>query len=654
MNRLVQHIKTLSENIKQTGKADTDPPEVLLRAGNLEMKFRNGALRYVSLGNGELIRMVFVAVRDPEWLTVIPVISEENYIIQPDSFTLGFTCRYVSGDIDFEAIFEITGGSDNSLTFSMTGKANRTFKKNRIGICVLHPTETTAGKTCFITHTNGVVEDSSFPKFIEPRQPFLDIKSMRWQAEEGYCSLDFEGDIFETEDQRNWTDASFKTYSTPLSEPYPATVTEGTSIRQRVVFKAENFQPQNKADEKVIRISLDPKRSAKFPSIGIGRTSREKPLSNSELRLLRPLRFDHYRTEILLFKTGWHETASGASDEAAILGARIEFALFVDDNYDLEVNNFITWYQSVRPATACILIFHRSYPVLPVEIAEKILPVLKSHLPETKTGTGTNANFAQLNRNRTSAGLANLVTFSIHPQEHAFDNLTLIENLAAQEDAVRSAAEFSGGSGIWISPVNIRRRFNANKSFIEEPFTGSGTPPQVDARIMSLLGAGWTAISVKYLCRNYIAGITFYETAGERGIMQGEFDSRWPKDFLSCRGMIFPVYHIFRYIQAYRHFRITGSSSSQPLAVDSLVLSDGKQVRMILVNFTGSRTTVVISGCRGMMRYHQLDTCNYAEAASTYNWKFEPGKRLVRAGNTLILEPFSISFVEGWLKNKSN
>jgi len=34
-------------------------------------------------------------------------------------------------------------------------------------------------------------------------------------------TISFEGDVFETEDQRNWTDASFKTYCPPLRLPYP-------------------------------------------------------------------------------------------------------------------------------------------------------------------------------------------------------------------------------------------------------------------------------------------------------------------------------------------------------------------------------------------------------------------------------------------------
>ena len=38
------------------------------------------------------------------------------------------------------------------------------------------------------------------------------------------------------EDQRNWTDASFKTYSTPLELPFPVELSAGEQIRQRFVL----------------------------------------------------------------------------------------------------------------------------------------------------------------------------------------------------------------------------------------------------------------------------------------------------------------------------------------------------------------------------------------------------------------------------------
>ena len=36
-----------------------------------------------------------------------------------------------------------------------------------------------------------------------------------------------EGDAFEMEDQRNWADASFKTYVRPLSKPRPYVIAKG-------------------------------------------------------------------------------------------------------------------------------------------------------------------------------------------------------------------------------------------------------------------------------------------------------------------------------------------------------------------------------------------------------------------------------------------
>ena len=87
--------------------------------------------------------------------------------------------------------------------------------------------------------------------------------------------------------------------------------------------------------------------------------------------------------------------------------------------------------------------------------------------PDVKIVTGTNANFAQLNRNRPGETGNDSVCYSIHPQEHASDNLTLAENLEAQKYSIRSAQRFSGRKGIFISPVNIQRRFNANKTYIE-------------------------------------------------------------------------------------------------------------------------------------------------------------------------------------------
>src|SRR3712207_13638 len=51
------------------------------------------------------------------------------------------------------------------------------------------------------------------------------------------CRL--EGDTFEMEDQRNWTDASYKTYVRPLALPWPYKLDAGTELEQAVTVTVE-------------------------------------------------------------------------------------------------------------------------------------------------------------------------------------------------------------------------------------------------------------------------------------------------------------------------------------------------------------------------------------------------------------------------------
>ena len=53
------------------------------------------------------------------------------------------------------------------------------------------------------------------------------------------AELRFAGDLFEMEDQRNWTDGSFKIYGTPLSLPFPVEIRAGDRVRQRVTMSLE-------------------------------------------------------------------------------------------------------------------------------------------------------------------------------------------------------------------------------------------------------------------------------------------------------------------------------------------------------------------------------------------------------------------------------
>ena len=120
----------------------------------------------------------------------------------------------------------------------MDGRGAADMLYNRIGFCMLHPWRgaarlvLTRGETPSGTRSRqrcrGLIAPQRFEKgayvpAVSVTRRRLEIELERAAAR----SLEFDGDLFETEDQRNWTDASFKTYCTPLALGFPHELTDG-------------------------------------------------------------------------------------------------------------------------------------------------------------------------------------------------------------------------------------------------------------------------------------------------------------------------------------------------------------------------------------------------------------------------------------------
>lgn len=647
MNHIAGYASSLSNQIKYHGDHNENDSEKILKAGCLSMLYENGNLRFISIGNIEILRMIYAAVRDKDWLTLKPKISEEIIDSRNDSFTIRYKCHYLSEEIDFLADYIIEGRSDNSIIFSFNGLALNSFMKNRIGFCILHPISGYSGKNCCIIHDNKEIENTKFPLEINPHQPFKNILEMQWKIDRTKCRIIFSGDLFETEDQRNWTDASFKTYCTPLGLPFPMTVLKGKTISQRIEFKAETKAKATKRDNSAVLITIYPENRSRIPAIGVGRSTRPKPMTDSEINFFSGLRFDHYRVDIYLFSPDWKVNTEIAVSESKKLEYPIEFALFFDDDFEDQVAQFIFWIKIKNTNTKLINLYHKSFKTIPDYLIKIISPLLISAIPGVKLGCGSNSNFAQLNRHRPESDLFDNLTYSIHPQEHASDNTTLVENLEGQRYTVESSKHFSNGKGIWVSPVTIQRRFNANKENYEQILNNKNLPSQVDSRLMSLFGASWTAGSIKYLSEAGAKGITYFETVGERGIFQGDFPSRWPEDFKSVKGMIFPVFHLFKFLLDNKASEVLVSHSSEPLSIDILTLSQGVNLKIVLMNFTSAIKSIRLKDISGNFSIKQINATTFAEAVSDQNWLKNATNRLINLNEKICLEPFSLNFVEG-------
>ncbi len=73
------------------------------------MIYENGNLRYISDGKNEIIRMIYPAVRDREWLTINPEITAETIEVNESSFRIEYKCLYNNGEINFSARYRIEG-----------------------------------------------------------------------------------------------------------------------------------------------------------------------------------------------------------------------------------------------------------------------------------------------------------------------------------------------------------------------------------------------------------------------------------------------------------------------------------------------------------------------------------------------------------------
>lgn len=635
-----------SDTLALTGNIHKEPALLPLKAGSLDAFLEEGNLRYISFAGREIIRMIYPAVRIEGWLTVSPTISAMHLEVLSDRFVVQYTADYLQNEVHFRAKYRIAGGTDGTIDFEMEGQALSTFRKNRIGFCVLHPLDGCAGQACLTGHSNGSTSQRQFPQIISPHQPIVDITSMEWKAYgEIPVLLRFAGDTFETEDHRNWIDASFKTYCTPLSLPYPVTVQAGEKIYQKVHLSVKGTEAEPTKRPNLLTEIRTGERMP-LPAIGLGSSTRGSRLADGEVAVLHKLAISHLRADVYLFQPQWTEELEIAIADSARLGWPLEIALFFDEQPWQQANEFIQFCVGKKAAISHISILHRSVQATPDVLAETVLPLLRPAFPEVPLGTGTNANFAQLNRARPNM-MADYIVYSAHPQEHAFDNRTLTENLAALAHTVHTSKAIFPERQIAVSPVTIQRRFNANLEDFEPPTAPSEVPSQVDARLLSLYGAGWIMGSIKYLAGAGASRITLLETIAERGVWQGFQASRWPERFPAEAGMVFPVFHVLRFVLSKRDARVEFTHDSQPLQTGSLCIHHSEGISYVLANYTSSGVSVKLPVSSKEAGVRRMNYATYAQLSTDTDWLLNTS--VIRADLTkaISLQPHEVCFVDG-------
>lgn len=641
---------SLSPLVLRYGRDEPLPEQRLLRAGPLSLVYEHGDLRYIRLGEREIIRRIYVAVRDHNWATVPATLHNVEISADADSFEIRYDASHQAGPIEFAWHATISGAADGTIRFTMDGAARTTFLRNRIGFCVLHPAAC-AGAACVVEHSDGTYEAGEFPEQIAPHQPFIGIRAIWHEVAPGVnAAVRFDGDVFEMEDQRNWIDASFKTYGTPLSLPFPVEIAAGTELRQAVTLMLDGdpapYVAAEDQREVVIALTDAPAAaSACLPGIGLSVASHGQPLTERQVARLRVLRLAHLRVDLALSDPRYGAVFGRASRQAAALGAPLEIALVLSAAADDELRALRALLDELRPTVARWLIFHAAEQVTGVRWIDLARARLASYAPGAPIGAGTNAYFTQLNRQRPPLHALDLVSYSLNPQVHAFDNASLVETLAAQAMTVRSARQFCADRPIMVSPVTLRPRFNPDATGPAPALLPGELPPEVDERQMALFGAAWTLGSLKYLAESGVASLTYYETTGWRGVLETETGSGLPQRFPSLPDSVFPLYHVLADIGELAGALVLLLRSSAPLLVDGLALRYDERTRLLLANMSPVAQFVRLTGLAPEIEVCTLDETN-AETAMRAPERFraQPGIQRQTDGGALrlTLHPYAV------------
>jgi hypothetical protein len=594
-----------------------------VRAGELTAEIEGAELRYIRFGDVTLANRIYVAVRDRNWGTVPAELSDTALSVRDDSFAWTFDARHLDATLGVDLSWrgEIVGDADGTITLRFAGVANTDIEFNRIGWCILHPAEN-AGCRFRATTSAGPVTGALPVEIgrqlfregrvisLVPEFDGLEIEA----AEDVWIAFALEGAQFEIEDQRNWTDASFKTYSGQRSPVFPQTAHAGERLPQSARLSvASRVVPSPPREESTIKLL---ERTGPMPRVGVGQASHDLPLAPREVGLLKAASLSHLRVDIELSSPDWRDRLGRGADEARALHAALELAIVLDeDPADLHILAACLR-EEVAPV-ARVLAFRRNEPTSSKATVDLVREALAAEGVLVPVVGGTNVFFVDLNRSRPPLAGVDGIAWPIAATVHASDDTSVVETAQMHGETVRSARAFCGDLPLHVTPVTFNPRINHYATGPTRRPEPGELPFAVDRRQPSLLAAAWTVASLRHLAESRAASVTYFETTGWRGLIETHDGPAAPESFASWPGMVFPVYHVLADAGAFASGEVIGVDVADPLAMDALAVRKNGTLHLLIASFSPARQLCRVEGIfAGVATMRVLDDQSFDAACS--------------------------------------
>lgn len=409
--------------------------------GELTARIDGADLRDVTWRDADVANRLYVAVRDVDWGTVPAEVRELRVEPWGRGAEVHFELDHTAGGAPLlvRGTYHLT---PDHVVATLEGEWTGPWETNRTGWCLLHP----------LSHVGGRVDTSlggspgvgrPVPELVIPQRIDADGAPVpAWGPFDqlgvtaGGIHIDhhFEGDRFETEDQRNWSDASFKTYGTPAAEPRPKKVRAGEKLFQRITIRFEN--------------AVQGQRERSGNSRG----------AMVLLGLIDDVVPDSVLAGALAVVGGVRARIRGGDADAA---ARIMRQAATAPVWDLEVlAGPETDWSAIRAAVpptppARLLVLPDSEPpgagweTTPAEWVAAARAALGDVVAEI--GGGTLRNLAELQRHPLDG--FDVVSFTYSPRVHAVDATSVEETLGSYRAMVATARARSAGAVVSVGPL---------------------------------------------------------------------------------------------------------------------------------------------------------------------------------------------------------
>ena len=603
-----------------------------LAAGPLTAELQNGELRHLSYGGVEVLRGVSFLIRDGEWATYAPEITNLVVDDSGDGFRLTYDGRCADDAQEFRYQAEIAADANGDISFNVTGRAETDFLTNRLGFVVLHPLEGVAGEPVEVTHTDGEVEQTTFPRFIRPDQPLYDIRTLTHTvAGDVKATCTMLGDAFEMEDQRNWTDASYKTYIRPLSKPRPYTVARGTEIEQSVslVFSGTPSGAKRARTAGDVEVRVGSETGGQMPRIGVAVAAEFAKASLAEAGRAKALapqflvcEFDARRDD-----RGVMEDYRSLCDS---IGAEavLELILAAEGDPADEAAAAAAIAREAGFSPAAVSVFPAPYlqsyqpegPWLDIPPFAAYYAAARAAFPGCALGGGMFSYFTELNRARVDRGDGlDYVTHTTCPIVHDADDRAVMESLEALPHVIASTREFSGGVPYRIGPSAIGMRYRPYGTVL--PLDNRGNirlaMAAPDPRQRGLFAAAWNLGYVAEMVRGGIEAVALSAVVGPFGVLYRKADLTQPYYDGGPEGAVYPVFHVLAGMAAGAGKPVLDASSSDRgrVSCDAWQGNDGPE--LWLANLREAPQDVSISGLgEGRVRLQMLDAETFESATA--------------------------------------